>query len=494
MSGKVKLEIIEGVMKGKKFLFEEHDTFLFGRMADCHACMPDDPKVSRHHFIMEANPPDARIRDLGSLNGTYVDNMKYGGREIQETPEEAARRKFPEVDLKEGDLIRVGDTIIKVGMEVPAICCECGSNIADNDREKCAWIGDTFICTVCKQKLLASKKPPKAPEPVRCQKCGKNVSQEVGKARRGAYICQSCRKKAEADPMRILLELLRQAGKVPSPEKAPEIKGYEIEKKLGAGGFGAVYLARRKKDNERVAVKVMLSKVAVDENARKKFLREIDSMKTLRHTNIVSLLDNGSAGSAFYFVMEYCEGGSVDNLMCRRGDKLALEEAKTIMLESLKGLSYAHKKNIVHRDLKPANILLHGAEGRWVAKICDVGLGKDFQQAGFSGMTMTGAIAGTPPFMPREQVTNFKYVKPVSDVWSMGATFYNMLTGQFPRDFERGRDYMEIILHGSIVPIRRRDASIPKKVAEVIDCALDDNVKNRYQTADGFLKALEKAL
>jgi DNA-directed RNA polymerase subunit RPC12/RpoP len=494
MSGKVKLEIIEGPMRGNKFLFEEHDTFLFGRMADCHACLADDPKVSRHHFIMEANPPDARIRDLGSLNGTYVGNVRYGGREIHETPEEAVRRKFPEVDLKEGDLIRVGDTIIKVGMEIPAICCECGHDIADYDREKCAWIGDTYICTVCKQKLLASKEQPKAPEPVRCQKCGQNVSQEVGRARRGAYICQSCRKEAVADPLGILLELLRQARKVPSPEKTPEIKGYEIEKRLGAGGFGAVYLARRKKDNERVAVKVMLSRVAVDENDRKKFLREIDAMKALRHKNVVSLLESGSAGSAFYFIMEFCDGGSADNLMRRRGGRLRLEEAGKIILQSLEGLAYAHKKNIVHRDLKPANILLQGSEGSWLAKICDVGLGKNFQRAGFSGMTVTGAVAGTPPFMPREQVTNFKYVKPVSDVWSMGATFYNLLTGQFPRDFERGRDYMEIILHESIVPVYRRDSSIPKKIAEVIDCALDDNIKNRYQTAEEFRRALEKAL
>jgi serine/threonine protein kinase len=91
-------------------------------------------------------------------------------------------------------------------------------------------------------------------------------------------------------------------------------------------------------------------------------------------------------------------------------------------------------------------------------------------------------------------VTNFKYVKPVSDVWSMGATFYNMLTGQFPRDFRRGRDPMEIILHEDIVPIRSRDSNIPKKLATVIECALDDNVKKRYQTAGEFLKELQKAL
>ena len=93
MSGKVKLEVVEGSMRGKQFLFEEHDTFLFGRMPDCHACFPDDQQVSRHHFILEVNPPDVCLRDLGSLNGTHVNGTKCGSREKGETPEAGAQRQ-----------------------------------------------------------------------------------------------------------------------------------------------------------------------------------------------------------------------------------------------------------------------------------------------------------------------------------------------------------------------------------------------------------------
>ena len=130
MAGKVRLQVIEGVMQGQAFAFEEHDTFIFGRMDDCHACLPDDEMVSRHHFIMEVNPPDARIRDLGSLNGTYVNGIKYGGREEGETPEEGSRREYPEVDMKDGDQIKVGGTVLTVYVEVPAVCCQCGRDIA----------------------------------------------------------------------------------------------------------------------------------------------------------------------------------------------------------------------------------------------------------------------------------------------------------------------------------------------------------------------------
>ena len=276
--------------------------------------------------------------------------------------------------------------------------------------------------------------------------------------------------------------------------EAPEVAGYKIEKKIGAGGFGAVYLARHETDGGHVAVKVMLSQVAVDEHSRKLFLREMDSMKKLKHDHIVPLLDRGSAGGAFYFIMDYCEGGSVDDLIRQCGGKLALSEAGPIILDALAGLAYAHQQNFVHRDLKPGNILLAGPEGKRVAKVTDFGLAKNFQKAGLSGMTVTGNVAGTPVYMPREQVTNFKYVKPASDVWSMGATLYNMLTGRFPRDMRRGQDPMEAILHGEIVPIRKRDSGIPRKVAEVIDRALDNNVKNRYKDAAGMRKALAKAL
>ena len=494
MSGKVELQIVDGPMRGKTFSFEEHDTFLFGRMNDCHACLPHDPMVSRHHFIMEVNPPDARIRDLGSLNGTYINDIKHGSREAHETPQEGARRQYPEVDLKNGDQIKVGETVLTVCIQVPAVCCECSGVIAEEDRDSFAWIGGTFVCNPCKNRLMASADTPRAPEPVRCQKCNKDVSQELGDDRRGKYICESCRRKDEADPARIIIELLRKAGKQHDAEKTPDIEGYQIENKLGAGGFGAVYLARRKEDGQHVAIKLMLSKVAVDARARDLFLREIAEMKKLHHDNIVPFIESGSTGSVFYIIMDYCEGGGLNNLMMRKGGKLSLSEAEPIMLQALEGLAYVHQQDIVHRDLKPANILLAGSENQWDAKIADLGLAKNFEKAGLSGMTVTGGYAGTPHFMPREQLVNFKYVKPVSDVWSLSATFYNMLTGRFPKEFTREKDPMNVVLHGKIIPIRERQSSIPKKMARVIDRALDDQIENRYQTAGDFKQALENAL
>lgn len=494
MAGKVKLEVVEGAMRGKSFEFDEHDTFIFGRLKECQACLPNDQQVSRHHFLMEANPPDARIRDLGSLNGTYVNDMKCGAREKGESPEQGAMRKYPEVALKNGDKIRVGQTVLSVHLQAMALCCECNCAIPDGDREKCAWLGGTYICAKCKAKLISMNKADKAPEPVRCQKCGKDVSAEIGHGQRGDYVCNSCRKKADLDPINMLKILLNGAARAKGVAEAPDIAGYDIEKRIGIGGFGAVYLARSRKSSEKVALKVMLSKVAVDAKSREKFLREIDLMKGLQHANIVPLIDNGATGIAFYFAMEYCESGSLADLMTQRGNKISMSEAAPLMLQALEGMAYAHSRDLVHRDIKPHNILLKGSGKNCIAKVSDFGLAKNFQKAGFSGQTFTGEYAGTPVFMPREQIVSFKYVKPVTDVWSLGATFYAILTGQVPRDIPEGKDPIDVILHGNIIPIRKRDSGIPKGVAEVIDRALSDNITERYQNAGEMRKALEKVL
>ena len=144
----------------------------------------------------------------------------------------------------------------------------------------------------------------------------------------------------------------------------------------------------------------------------------------------------------------------------------------------------------MHRDLKPQNILLSRGEVR----LSDFGLAKSFQQAGLSGMSMTGSYAGTPVFMPREQITNFKYVKPVSDVWSMGATIYNLLTGTFPYPFSKDRDPIDVILNDDIVPIGQRDKTLPKNLCAVLDKALEKKAKDRYQTAAEMLAAMKKSL
>src|SRR5262249_18480424 len=149
------------------------------------------------------------------------------------------------------------------------------------------------------------------PEPPRrqarvCARCGKDVSAEMGEHRQGEYVCADCK----ADPLALVSRLLDLAR---SGEKdLLAIRGYRIERPLGQGGMGAVYLARHEQTGERVALKVMLPAVAADERATARFLREAELTRALRHRNIVRLRDAGCSHGTFFFTLDYCEGGSVD--------------------------------------------------------------------------------------------------------------------------------------------------------------------------------------
>jgi serine/threonine protein kinase len=293
--------------------------------------------------------------------------------------------------------------------------------------------------------------------------------------------------------MQLLLELLRRAAQA-EPEVEIRIPNYEIERKIGEGGMGAVYLVRHTKDNTHAALKVMLARIAVDTNKREEFQREMKATRALQHKYIVKFLESGAAGSIFYFLLEYCNGGCMFDLMRQRGGRVSIPEGGLLLLQALEGLAYVHAHGFVHRDLKPHNILLSGTGWQRVAKVADLGLAKNFEQAGLSGMTVTGNFAGSFPYMPREQVTDFKYFKPVSDVWAMGATFYHILTGQFPRNYRAKQDPLEMVLSGAVVPIRQRDPSIPSPIARVIDRALADEVENRYQDAGEMYQEFARAL
>jgi eukaryotic-like serine/threonine-protein kinase len=253
-----------------------------------------------------------------------------------------------------------------------------------------------------------------------------------------------------------------------------------------------------------------LPQVAANPRQVEMFLREIENGKALQHPNIVQLQDYGFWDGVFFLTMEYCQAGTVIDLMQLKGGKLSLKEALAITLQALEGLEYAHNaeipyvktingslgkgKGLVHRDIKPGNIFLSVTEDEnLLVKIGDYGLSKSFDLAGLSGQTMTGEAMGTPAFMPRQQALDFKYARPEVDVWAIAASLYNMLTGAYPKDF-LGKDPFAAILHGQTVPIRHRNDSIPESIAKIIDLALVDNPEIYFKSAKQFQGALLSAI
>lgn len=280
----------------------------------------------------------------------------------------------------------------------------------------------------------------------------------------------------------------------PPPDDAAddEVPGHEVLELLGGGGGGVVHRARRRADGAIVAVKRLRAADDAPAYARTSFAREVAAMQALRHPHVVALYEHGAAGRAFYFTMELCAGGSAQDLLDANPDGLRAERAVAIAVDALAGLDAAHRAGFVHRDVKPGNVLLAEAEGP--AKIGDLGLAKSFANAGLSGVTVAGAVAGTLAYMPREQVTAYRTLGPASDVWSLGATLYALLTGVAPRGEPRGRDAIAAVLSTPAVPVRHREPSVPEAVAAAVDRALRDDPAERFASAAELRDALLAAL
>ena len=407
---RMSLIVEEGPLQGGRFHFETHDVFVFGRDEDCHGRIPDDGYISRHHFGVDIDPPNAYLRDLGSRNGTWVNGRRVGGKRAGATPSMSL-----EVRLAAGDEIRAGRTRMRLAVE------------GTDERAVTRFI-------------------------------------------------------APGGPA------------APAPGKFPRIPGYEISGEMGRGTYGITYLACRRSDGAEVALKVVSTEGELPGDARTRFSREAALLRHLSHPNIVAFVDAGTTPRLMYLAMECCRMGPVSRLAASHGGKLPLREAAQPMLGAIAGLAHAHGHGLVHRDVKPDNILLAPQGKGRTAKVGDFGFAKLFEQAGMSGVTISGIFGGTPGFMPREQVLQFRHVRPASDVWSAGAAFYNLLTGDLPRRGKQGDDALRIMLEGEVVPIRNRLRDLPPAIAEVIDRSLAPNPDDRYPDAGALHQALAAVL
>ena len=508
MPSSITLRVSQGPLIGREFVFDDTATCIVGRASDCSPRLPSDEAhktISRHHCLFDINPPDIRIRDFGSLNGTWLNGKKIGQRQKGSSPKEAASLSFPQYDLKDGDEVRVGDTVLRVEVFVPARCAECSEEIHEGDNILAGPTSDVYQCESCRIKLALAQRHdlPKRKARV-CSKCGRNVEGEMGANRIGDYVCSECQKNA----IQILNGLLKKAKAGTRDLEA--IHGYSIEYELGRGGMGLVWLARHEVSGERVALKVMLPQVAADKQAKQSFLREVENTKALKHRNIVEFRESGCSGGTFFFTLEYCDKGSLNQLLKNRGGKISVKEAVHIICDVLDGLEYAHRATIpnvklkdgtyaeghglTHRDLSPQNILLTEVRGVLTAKVADFGLSRAFDLAGLSGFTRTGTAAGKPWFLPRQQVTGYKNAGPEVDVWAAAACLYNMLTGKYPRNFPDGKDVWQVVLDTEAVAIRQRDANVPLRLAKIIDEALIDRPVIPFKSALALKEALQGAL
>lgn len=515
----IRIEIKKGPMEGRVFEFEGHDIFLFGRDEQhCHASIQQDPFVSRHHFLLEVNPPLSRLRDLGSRNGTFVNGKKHGGRATFANSEEEVKAGGSTIDLHSGDVITAGKTVFQVFVEERKRVTDTmafGQFPLDDDRGHHG--GDIrrtiteFPPSSAVGRQTMHELPPsmpgyagrqtmvEMPPPDRSQAIGRQTIVEMPNNAQSDIAQVAGRATMVEGSIGGTGAFGSHVGHVgPSqyipperqPGEFPVLDGFEFRQFLGAGGLGEVYVAHRTIDNSPVAVKFMRSRVAVTPDARDEFLREKEVSGRLRHRNIVQSYGAGSIGNEFYFVTEYCDGGPLAKLFRQKKSTIQPKHLAVSLYLILDGLAFAHEKGLVHRDLKPANLLAAKRNGRWIPKISDFSLTKDFEKSGFSGMTTTGTYTGSFPYMPRERLTDYKFANPASDVFSLAASFYRIITGRYPRGDKKGGDSLALILGSDVRPMRKKYPGFHAGLGEVLDTALRTECCERYPNAREMQNAL----
>lgn len=482
---KVALMVTGGAQDGRVLEFTEPCGFVIGRARDAAVCIPDDPYVSRRHVYLEISPPRCRLRDLGSTNPPHVNGKPVVERE-----------------LADGDVIEVGYTRIRVVIDAAAAealgrCAGCGREI-----ELIAGERAPATCPGC-EPLAPPERVAPAPRAT-CTFCGADLSADAvtdGRARELApvafYACDA----------HLAVE---RAG------EGLSIGPYEPRQLLGEGAMGVVYLAYHRPTARVWAVK-QVRDLACD-TLVKRFEREIQLTRRVVHPNIVRCVDTGiDAQGLPYLVSEYMPDGSLEAMVHERGGRLPVAEAVRIVRAVLAGLECLHGQGTIHRDVKPLNILLRGG----TPKLTDFGIAKSYARAGGTWRTRPGTRLGTLMFMPPEQVTDAGKVREPADVYAAGVTLYYLLTGCYSFDFpgpveaaafnreqggvwknveaalqalvryRRVRHPFFVILEEEPVPVRERDASLPRELAAVVDRAVRKEAGARFQSAAEFRRALE---
>ncbi len=389
--------------------------------------------------MIDVSPPLCELRDLGSTNGTFVNNQRAD-----------------RVRLASGDIIAAGQSVFRFRFEAAADLSS-GDDLDDATAR--------------------SRKTARAP--IACAGCGTQAPKNltiVGPTGAASnepieWWCVGCRS---------------DAANLPQP-----VPYYTTLRELGRGAMGVVYLARHNLTAQMVALKLIMPETATTRSAIDRFQREMSVISQLRHPNIVECYEQGMTRGQFWFAMEYVAGSNLETLAKAEPGRYPVQQGCRLVCQILKGLEQAHQLGFVHRDIKPENILIGESPDGLTVKISDFGLAKSFRGVGLSGLTFSGEMRGTIPFMPPEQMLDFKTVTPLADLYATAATLYYLLTCQYIYDDSGGGDLIHMLLEQAPIPIRDRRPDIPKPLDDVIQKCLARDPKSRYADATTMRRALK---
>lgn len=274
----------------------------------------------------------------------------------------------------------------------------------------------------------------------------------------------------------------------PEHQKALDIPGYTDIKPLGKGSMGVVYRAKQVSVDRTVAVKVLLESLAENREFIKRFQREAQIAAKLQHNNIVGVIDAGEANGRHYFVMEYVEGTSIKDEL-EKGKVYEEKEAVKIVLAVAEALKHADERGLIHRDIKPENIIL---TKQGYVKLADLGLARPTNDEQWANAE-AGMAIGTPYYISPEQVRGQTHVDIRTDIYSLGATLYHMVTGRVPYEGDSPSEVMRkhVDKNTPITPPDHLNRKLSSGLGEVVETMMAKNRENRYRTPDDLILDLK---
>jgi len=271
-----------------------------------------------------------------------------------------------------------------------------------------------------------------------------------------------------------------------APPKVQKFGPYLVQKKLGQGGMGAVYLATDSRNNVPVALKVLAPALGSDASYLQRFQREASTASKLQHPNIVACYGSGVEGNTHYMALEYVGGGDVSDLL--KQGPIPEQRALEITRQVVQALAAAHQAGIVHRDIKPSNILVT-RDGS--AKLADLGLARAELD---HSLTQSSLVLGTPHYMSPEQAQGQHGIDVRSDLYSLGATLYHMVCGEPPFSGPTAMVVLAQHLEGQIPSPKETVPELSDGICRVIEKCMAKAKEDRYQTPDELLEDVDRVL
>ena len=315
---------------------------------------------------------------------------------------------------------------------------------------------------------------------IRCASCGRDATAGMLTSEYpSCRLCDVC----EAQRLRF-------------PKTHPD---YLIEKQLGSGGMGEVYLARQLSNNRPVAIKMMIPTGGAPKKAKEYFRREMSVLQDLLmpsgqcHPAIVAFYDIFEVDDQFQLVMEYVPGMNALEWVSQLKEPLPIASAARIGRLLLSALDYSHKKGYVHRDVKPSNLLIWGPVAKPKMKLSDFGLAKNFREnAGFVGLTRQGDVGGSIGFISPDHIRDFRDLKEPADIYSAAATLFYLMTLRYPYlDFDPYKaEAYTIILENPAIPLRALRNDAPEGLSRILARALEKDPRERWKSAEQMSAAL----